>query len=158
MSWVVYTAHGKERCGGAGVVRLRLIGSSAHRARGFGVRGKSQGDSGSGFLLCLWLCGAGSVGLGSLPLRMRLNASVPKRRDRDRLRHWWLRGQGEGGSKLRAEGGQERVAKSTVVLSASNLGAGADGKVAAQAQFSMQKAARYFISMGRITCVAQTMR
>ena len=38
--------------------------------------------------------------------------------------------------------------------SASNLGAGADGKVAAQTQSSMQKAARYLSRRGQITCGA----
>ena len=42
--------------------------------------------------------------------------------------------------------------------SASNLGAGADGKVAARVQSSMQKAARYLSRRGRITWVAQTMQ
>ena len=64
----------------------------------------------------------------------------------------WLREQGEG-SKLRAEGGKS-VAKSTVVLSASYLEADADGKVAAPAQFSMQKAAMYLDRRGKITCGA----
>merc|ERR1740139_1915830 len=36
--------------------------------------------------------------------------------------------------------------------SASNLGEGADGKVAAPAQFSMQKAAMYLTNRGQITC------
>ena len=49
---------------------------------------------------------------------------------------------------------------STVVLSdgsgtsASNLGVDDDGKVAAQTQSSMQKAARYLKRRGRITCGA----
>eukprot|EP00964_Phaeocystis_antarctica_P071147 scaffold43360_cov92-Phaeocystis_antarctica.AAC.2 len=54
---------------------------------------------------------------------------LPERRDRAGLRLRVATGTGQG-SKLRAEGGNS-VAKSTVILSASNLGAGADGKVAA---------------------------
>ena len=54
--------------------------------------------------------------------------SHPERRDRAGFRLRVATGTGRG-SKLRAEGGKS-VAKSTVVLSASNLGAGADGKVA----------------------------
>ena len=46
------------------------------------------------------------------------------------------------------------MAESTVVLSASNLEADADGKVAAPAQFSMQKAMKYVSKRGRITCGA----
>ena len=40
------------------------------------------------------------------------------------------------------------------MLYASNLGVGADGKVAAPAQFSMQKAAMYLDRRGKITCGA----
>ncbi len=42
--------------------------------------------------------------------------------------------------------------------SASNLEAGDDGRVAAQTQSSMQKAAMYLSRRGRITWAAQTMR